>query len=534
MSKTVWTKYKTQLDELMADLEKSESRYIRCIKPNSIKAPKILEHAMTLEQLRSAGVVTAVTMSRAAFPNRMEHEHILDRFAPIWRLFWCRAEGKKLPPKSKRFYQKIYFKDKVEGLLSVALKELETFKDDKSKPAYAVGKTRTYFCAGALEYLEARRFQGYGLCAIAIQSWFRGNAVRKKTFNIELFRRRIRARRGVQGWWRITKAKRCLAVLRHKHMAAAGILRLQCWARMLQAQNVTRHLLIDAEQERRLRQQEVKRLKNRQFAAARIQGLFRGVVQRRKFSTELCVSHKYAEMDDECSQLQRELRELEEAYELAEMKREQDIRKAEKKVKDAMSRSFSAALYDHVMNSPTGRRKNVFETDKVKAQRKLNRKLRKSTQALQEEKVAIKKNCETLKKSNREARGAICDARTAKLKLIVRDQRLEAEAEIWEDEAEKYRLLKITRLHQCEVEKLNRYKYLSTVKKCVKLVKKRIPDTRLARDVERIATEYITTEAARHGKGQDSEVSYYSTTANELSDSSDSSDSSLDDASITL
>jgi hypothetical protein len=100
--------------------------------------------------------------------------------------------------------------------------------------------------------------------------------------------------------------------------------------------------------------------------------------------------------------------------------------------------------------------------------------------------------------------------------------------------AEKYRLLKITRLHQCEVEKLDRYKYLSTVKKCVKLVKKRIPDTRLARDVERIATEYITTEAARHGKGQDSEVSYYSTTANELSDSSDSSDSSLDDASITL
>lgn len=247
-------------------------------------------------------------------------------------------------------------------------------------------------------------------------------------------------------------------------------------------------------------------------------------------STELHVAHKSTEMDDECSKLKRELRELEEAYEVAEMKREEDIRKAEKKVKDAMNQSFSDAFNEYVTKSPKGKQKAVFETDQVKAQRKQNTKLRKSTNKLEEEKVAIERNCGTLQKSNREAHDAICDARNVKLKLIVRVQRLEAESEAWEDEMEKYRLLKITRLNQCEVEKLNRHKYFKTVKKSVKLVKKRIPDTRLARDVDRIAMEFITTEAARHGKGrvgpQDSSDS------SESSDESSDDDSSSDDSSL--
>lgn len=41
---TVWTKYKDQLARLMTALHKTQSRYIRCVKPNSVKKPKLMEH----------------------------------------------------------------------------------------------------------------------------------------------------------------------------------------------------------------------------------------------------------------------------------------------------------------------------------------------------------------------------------------------------------------------------------------------------------------------------------------------------------
>ena len=62
---TAWTKYKDQLNRLMADLHKTQSRYIRCVKPNSSKKPHIMEHALTLQQLRSSGVISAVTLARS-------------------------------------------------------------------------------------------------------------------------------------------------------------------------------------------------------------------------------------------------------------------------------------------------------------------------------------------------------------------------------------------------------------------------------------------------------------------------------------
>lgn len=68
----------------MFTLEATQTRYIRCIKPNSKKAPRVMEHNATIDQLRCAGVVAAVTISRSAFPNRLDHRDALDRFRLLW------------------------------------------------------------------------------------------------------------------------------------------------------------------------------------------------------------------------------------------------------------------------------------------------------------------------------------------------------------------------------------------------------------------------------------------------------------------
>jgi myosin V len=84
---TVWGKYKTQLMSLMSSLHKTNSRYIRCIKPNMKKVPVLLEHLPTVEQLRCAGVVAAVTLSRSAFRKFIKAFHILGLFLALFCTF---------------------------------------------------------------------------------------------------------------------------------------------------------------------------------------------------------------------------------------------------------------------------------------------------------------------------------------------------------------------------------------------------------------------------------------------------------------
>lgn len=50
-------KFRKQLDSLMAILNKTESHYIRCIKPNAFKAPKEINSRDVLDQLRYSGIL---------------------------------------------------------------------------------------------------------------------------------------------------------------------------------------------------------------------------------------------------------------------------------------------------------------------------------------------------------------------------------------------------------------------------------------------------------------------------------------------
>ena len=134
------TKFQKQLTSLMNGLATTSSRYIRCVKPNTRKAKLVMQHITTIEQLRCAGVIAAVTISRSAYPNRITHEETKAKYGML-------HTGKK--PKFDNV------KDEVENLLEFMLAHLETKKKDGTpSKAYAMGKTRSYFRAGALEYLE--------------------------------------------------------------------------------------------------------------------------------------------------------------------------------------------------------------------------------------------------------------------------------------------------------------------------------------------------------------------------------------------
>lgn len=199
---TVWTKYKSQLSSLMTALKQTNSRYIRCIKPNKPKKPVLMEHLGTIEQLRCAGVVAAVTLSRSAFPNRLENEVVRFKY---WQL-WDKTAYPSKATSSMDAAEKL--RCDCDALLECALKPLVEINPKTGKPytISLVGKTRSYFKMGVLEFLESHRSSGLEEYAVRIQKIARGFITRNKINGSQNARKN-----GVyiiQRWWRNMLAKK--------------------------------------------------------------------------------------------------------------------------------------------------------------------------------------------------------------------------------------------------------------------------------------------------------------------------------------
>jgi myosin heavy subunit len=172
MAATVWTKYQEQLSSLMMKLGGTHSRYVRCIKPNRTKTPKAMDRLTATEQLRCAGIVATVKLSRAIYPNSLPNKLLRCRYLSMW-------DQKKYPSKAKRVDKpEMRHKLECEAILSCALKPLELETDGKRVLPYAVGKTRTYFRKGAVEWLESNRVLELDRIATVIEKRARGMLAR--------------------------------------------------------------------------------------------------------------------------------------------------------------------------------------------------------------------------------------------------------------------------------------------------------------------------------------------------------------------
>jgi len=201
---TVWSKFRGQLTRLMKNLEHTKSRYIRCIKPNTLKKPLLMQHSGTVEQLRCAGVIAAVAITRSSFPSRLEHKACLERYQVIFR------PEKPFRPRPKNFD----VKEELQKVLGQALSDFVPQEQDEGKDSFVLGKTRVYFRAGVLEFLEGKRVDCFDLWANDIQRVARGFFVRKVTRAIklaqilELYKDKGDVAIPIQSRWRIVMAQK--------------------------------------------------------------------------------------------------------------------------------------------------------------------------------------------------------------------------------------------------------------------------------------------------------------------------------------
>jgi myosin heavy subunit len=135
-----------------------------------MKKPLVVEHKITVEQLRTAGIVAGITISRSAFPNRLYNTVTYSRYNGMWDKKNYPSKGSINDSTSEKLKEKCF------AMLLGLLKHMEI----DGKKQFAVGKTRTYFRSGALEYLESHRQKGLDTQALTVQRVVRGWLIRKK------------------------------------------------------------------------------------------------------------------------------------------------------------------------------------------------------------------------------------------------------------------------------------------------------------------------------------------------------------------
>ncbi|XP_060116280.1 unconventional myosin-Va isoform X4 [Heteronotia binoei] len=193
--KTVGHQFRNSLQLLMATLNATTPHYVRCIKPNDFKFPFMFDEKRTVQQLRACGVLETIRISAAGFPSRWTYQEFFSRYRVLMK-------------------QKDVLGDRKQTCKNV----LEKLILDKDK--YQFGKTKIFFRAGQVAYLEKIRSDKLRAACVRIQKTIRGWLMRKKYLRMR--KAAITIQRYVRGY-----QARCLATFLRRTRAAIIIQKFQ-------------------------------------------------------------------------------------------------------------------------------------------------------------------------------------------------------------------------------------------------------------------------------------------------------------------
>ncbi|ESN92553.1 hypothetical protein HELRODRAFT_189498 [Helobdella robusta] len=226
MRKTVGSQFRESLKLLMETLFKTTPHYIRCIKPNDLKLPFHFEPQRAIQQLRACGVLETIRISAAGYPSRWTYPEFFQRYRVL-------AHSSEINRKDmKMTCQKI----------------LNKFIQDKEK--FQIGRTKIFFRAGQVAYLEKLRTDKLRSCGVLIQKVVRGflakrkfQKVREMALKLQKYARGMLARRQARFLLETRCATKIQATWRRFYQQAIykkiirGVIFVQSYARGLFGRN---------------------------------------------------------------------------------------------------------------------------------------------------------------------------------------------------------------------------------------------------------------------------------------------------------
>nr|XP_009932442.1 PREDICTED: unconventional myosin-X-like [Opisthocomus hoazin] len=152
---TVSSQFRDSLHSLMATLSTSNPFFIRCIKPNTEKAPNLFNPDVVLNQLRYSGMLETVKVRRAGFPIRRLFQDFLSRY--------------------KMLVKRLSLSDNSKA---VCAGFLQTY--DSSKKEWQLGKTKVFLKEALEQKLEKDREEELRKAAVVIRAHVLGYMAREK------------------------------------------------------------------------------------------------------------------------------------------------------------------------------------------------------------------------------------------------------------------------------------------------------------------------------------------------------------------
>ncbi|XP_018057348.1 PREDICTED: myosin heavy chain, muscle isoform X30 [Atta colombica] len=152
---TVSSSYKEQLNNLMTTLRATQPHFVRCIIPNELKQPGVIDSHLVMHQLTCNGVLEGIRICRKGFPNRM----VYPDFKLRYKILAPAAVDKAKEPK-----------DAAAAILDSTGLDADM---------YRLGHTKVFFRAGVLGQMEELRDERLGKIVSWMQAYIRGYLSRK-------------------------------------------------------------------------------------------------------------------------------------------------------------------------------------------------------------------------------------------------------------------------------------------------------------------------------------------------------------------
>ncbi|XP_043518713.1 myosin heavy chain, muscle isoform X12 [Frieseomelitta varia] len=152
---TVSSSYREQLNNLMTTLRATQPHFVRCIIPNELKQPGVIDSHLVMHQLTCNGVLEGIRICRKGFPNRMVYPDFKLRYKIL-----C-ANAIKEPCEPQKATQLILDAINLEPEL------------------YRMGLTKVFFRAGVLGQMEEFRDERLSKIVSWMQAYMRGYLTRK-------------------------------------------------------------------------------------------------------------------------------------------------------------------------------------------------------------------------------------------------------------------------------------------------------------------------------------------------------------------
>ncbi|PNF27702.1 hypothetical protein B7P43_G13754 [Cryptotermes secundus] len=160
---TVAARFHDSLQQLLESMSKCNPWFVRCIKPNSDKAPMKFDMPIVLEQLRYTGMLETIRIRKMGYPVRLRFSQFVERFRYLLpqRVGGLTTRGTP-------------YRELCRVILSSCCPEAETNGD------YQLGTTKVFLREWLERELERERARVVRAAAVTLQKTVRGYLARRR------------------------------------------------------------------------------------------------------------------------------------------------------------------------------------------------------------------------------------------------------------------------------------------------------------------------------------------------------------------